>query len=137
MSVTGCESLAGLTTRMDEITGEYEMIREWDHLVPDYNDIFLPDLVSGFNKTATIYKSSDAWILEYSYPYWTTEYDRTVFRSIRLQQRVYYNQVLGKYLFEEPAESALRGSNFHPGVFGNISLSGETLHIGQYYWKKE
>ncbi len=126
----GCESEQVKESMMEEIAGEYELVKEQEHssIALIYDQI----------KNAYIRKQGDQWIFFFCLPGDTHNiygfYDS--YKSYSL--RIYWNQILGRYMTDKRDLDLVVSSGIsrYDIEYLNI-LSGKITLSSDYVWKKK
>ena len=125
----GCQSQSVNDSKMEEIAGEYELVKD--------QELSSIDLIYDQIKTAFIRKQGDQWIFFFSLPGDTHDiygfYDS--YKSFSL--RIYWNQVLGRYMTDKRDLDlvVLSGISRYDIEYLNV-LSGKITLSSDYVWKK-
>ena len=125
----GCQSQSANDSKMEEIAGEYELVKG--------QEISSIDRIYDQIKTASIRKQGDQWIFFFCLPGDTHDnygyYDS--YQSYSL--RIYWNQVLGRYMTDKRDLDLLdlSGISRYDIEYLNV-LSGKITLSSEYVWKK-
>ena len=126
----GCESKMAMEARMEEIAGDYVLEQpDAQHPIPqdEYEAV----------KTAHIWKSGDEWVMDYICPVISFSGGRYSYSYHRICQNVYFNQVLGEYLFSSLSMADYAGTGLRSIDLEPIHIESKTLVVGKFRWNKQ
>ena len=123
--LTACESKQELDTRMDEISGYYQMT---GILLGGVNQISsLPMLERDAASSARVYASGNDWIFEYTLPIPNTvSGGNAPFSYHRIRQRIIWDRQIGAYFFFRLEKEDLSGTGLEPA---SVIVSFQNRHI--------
>ena len=127
---SGCQSQSVNDSKMEEIAGEYELVKD--------QELSSIDLIYDQIKTAFIRKQDDQWVFFFCLPGDTHDmygfYDS--YKSYSL--RIYWNQVLGRYMTDKRDLDLviLSGISRYDIEYLDV-LSGKITLSSDYVWKKK
>lgn len=119
-----------MDSKMEEIAGEYV-------LVPTHEMLRIPQEDFDAKKVASIRKSGDEWVLEYSCPVFSYPDGGFVYFFHRFSQRIYYNQVRGTYIVSPLSEEDVRGTGLRILELEPVKISSRELTVGRFTWNKQ
>ena len=127
---SGCQSQSVNDSKMEEIAGEYELVKD--------QELSSIDLIYDQIKTAFIRKQDDQWVFFFCLPGDTHDmygfYDS--YKSYSL--RIYWNQVLGRYMTDKRDLDLVVLSGIHRYDIEYLDvLSGKITLSSDYVWKKK
>ena len=127
---SGCQSQSVNDSKMEEIAGEYELVKD--------QELSSIDLIYDQIKTAFIRKQDDQWVFFFCLPGDTHDmygfYDS--YKSYSL--RIYWNQVLGRYMTDKRDLDSVVLSGIHRYDIEYLDvLSGKITLSSDYVWKKK